>query len=838
MTDIDNELYGNGLLENSLAPKRQGNLSEKFIIPPFTILSARENWWQSRKRAWIALSIKSELGRGGDLLALDGAPQRQQTYREKAAPGGSLMPDTDYSRRERGNSTGKAIEGTAPVIAERPIQAPIRLEFRKPAASAPAPPAQAPKPVEPMPIAAVPLPAPSAPAPRPAQAAVSITMRPRGYGLSQAPAPVTAVPSSVGKIPYTDPFLAAHADVLAAAGADPIAFDEPWEDAPRSAVGVDVECFVNFFVVCFRRFSDGKRLAFERSRRGDFDRDALIRILNTSVLVSFNGASYDLPMIYLALSGADTVALKAASDRIVKGNVKPWTVEKEIGVKVPRLNHIDLIEANPAVRQSLKIIAGRLHARWVVDLPYSPDAMLSPEQMNVVTLYCMESDLPATELLYRSLREPLELRAALGKQHGMDLRSKSDSQIGEALVKKQVEAALGRRIERAQGAKGAFGYTVPEFVRFDSEQMRGVLDKLRTARFHVNAADKIVPPAFLEDLKVKIGNMTYNMGIGGLHSTETHRALRSDNDHFLIDTDVASQYPAIVMKLGLYPPAMGPKFLDIYGRIIDDRLAAQAAGNRTMADGGKIMLNGVFGKLGSSYSALYAPDLMIAITLTGQLAILMLVERAEGAGITVVSANTDGVVFQCSRPLAPELGAIVSEWEEEIGFTVRRTPYRAIYNQSVNTYIAIGEDGKIKRKGAIADPWSDNDLRTQMQKNPQMTVCSEALVRYLTDAVPFAETIEACRDPRMFVTVTRVTGGATWRSHKLGRAVRYYWSTDGDPILAADGKRKVAKTDGARPLVELTDRLPDDVDRDRYLTETNDLAVDFGIISKADDALL
>ncbi len=45
------------------APK--GTLSDRFMIPPFSVLNAREGWWQNRKRAWLALGIKSELGRGG-----------------------------------------------------------------------------------------------------------------------------------------------------------------------------------------------------------------------------------------------------------------------------------------------------------------------------------------------------------------------------------------------------------------------------------------------------------------------------------------------------------------------------------------------------------------------------------------------------------------------------------------------------------------------------------------------------------------------------------------------------------------------------------------------------
>lgn len=44
------------------------SLSERFMFPPFSVLNAREGKWQERKRAWIALGIKSEIGRGENAL--------------------------------------------------------------------------------------------------------------------------------------------------------------------------------------------------------------------------------------------------------------------------------------------------------------------------------------------------------------------------------------------------------------------------------------------------------------------------------------------------------------------------------------------------------------------------------------------------------------------------------------------------------------------------------------------------------------------------------------------------------------------------------------------------
>ncbi len=40
-------------------------LVEQFLIPPFSVLDARQGYWQERKRVWLALGIQSELGRGG-----------------------------------------------------------------------------------------------------------------------------------------------------------------------------------------------------------------------------------------------------------------------------------------------------------------------------------------------------------------------------------------------------------------------------------------------------------------------------------------------------------------------------------------------------------------------------------------------------------------------------------------------------------------------------------------------------------------------------------------------------------------------------------------------------
>ena len=63
-----------------------GSLADRFMCPPFSVLNAREGWWQDRKRWWLSLGIKSEEGRGGG-ATWDVNPDNTPTQRPAAAPG-------------------------------------------------------------------------------------------------------------------------------------------------------------------------------------------------------------------------------------------------------------------------------------------------------------------------------------------------------------------------------------------------------------------------------------------------------------------------------------------------------------------------------------------------------------------------------------------------------------------------------------------------------------------------------------------------------------------------------------------------------------------------------
>jgi hypothetical protein len=291
-------------------------------------------------------------------------------------------------------------------------------------------------------------------------------------------------------------------------------------------------------------------------------------------------------------------------------------------------------------------------------------------------------------------------------------------------------------------------------------------------------------------------------------------------------------------------------------------------------EGGKVSINGPFGKLNNFYSAIRAPEMFIQTTVTGQLALLMLIEWHEVYGIPVVSANTDGIVIKCPRARLEESAFLIKEWERRTGLEMESGEYAAIYSRDVNKYFAVKSDGEIKRKGQYAVSGLVE------KKNPGVEICSDAVADYLSKGTPILYTLSASRDIRKFVTIKKVTGGAVklwgegpskemkvvnmtatlqsagwakagrkWergglitnaraayvscfppqRPEYLGKVIRWYYSTEapGSIIYNTNGNQ-VSLSYGAKPCMTLPDAFPADIDYGWYLANCESILKDIG----------
>lgn len=646
--------------------------------------------------------------------------------------------------------------------------------------------------------------------------------------------------------------------------------DEELTAMPAGSVFVfDVETYVNFFYVAFKSLDNGKFVAFERSPDHDFNPTKLLWMLWRFCIVGFNSRNYDLPMIELAARGADCKKLKEASDFIIKSGpnygtekVTPFAFEKKYGVQIGRYNHIDLIEVAP-LQGSLKLYAGRLHCERMQDLPFPEDHVLTQEDAEIVRPYCC-NDLSNTELLFNELAPELKLRAEMSEEYGVDLRSKSDAQVAEAVINSELQKVLGYYPKKPTlSADTVLVYEVPDFVCYQTTQLREMLEVVRNARFYLDGLGSPIMPPELEKLKVTIGGSTYKLGMGGLHSTEKKTAHYATDEIILADNDVESFYPRTILNQRLCPPHLGDAFLTVYEKIVNTRIHAKAeaakakkAGDRvaakkwkTVADSLKITINGSFGKLGNKHSTLYAPQLMLQVTITGQLVLLMLIEALEQIGIEVISGNTDGIISKYHKSRHDEVRALIAAWEEWTGYKTEETRYKAVFSRDVNSYVAIKEDGGdpearfvdeqlgAKTKGAYCERGSA--LNSILSKNPETLICSDAVVRFLVDGTPVEKTIKECRDFRRFVAVKNVRGGGEKNGRYLGKVVRWYYpKNEAGYIAYVSSGNKVGKTDGARPVMDLPTEFPDDINYDWYINEAVEMLYDCGRLKKAKTAAL
>lgn len=56
-----------------------GNLFSDFIVPPFTVLDARQGYWRERKHQWLSLGLQSEVGRESAKGAFEGMAIKGRT---------------------------------------------------------------------------------------------------------------------------------------------------------------------------------------------------------------------------------------------------------------------------------------------------------------------------------------------------------------------------------------------------------------------------------------------------------------------------------------------------------------------------------------------------------------------------------------------------------------------------------------------------------------------------------------------------------------------------------------------------------------------------------------
>ena len=119
---------------------------------------------------------------------------------------------------------------------------------------------------------------------------------------------------------------------------------------------------------------------------------------------------------------------------------------------------------------------------------------------------------------------------------------------------------------------------------------------------------------------------------------------------------------------------------------------------------------------------------------------------------------------------------------------------------------------------------------TTLSKGRSTPIVYTAVRKYLLDGTKIEHTITECKDINEFVSARTVKGGGVYEGNYLGKMVRWYYSTASKGCISyKTNGNKVPKTDGCKPMMDLTSDIPDDLDLIWYFDEAIEALKNLGV---------
>jgi hypothetical protein len=438
--------------------------------------------------------------------------------------------------------------------------------------------------------------------------------------------------------------------------------------------------------------------------------------------------------------------------------------------------------------------------------------------------------------------EELELRRDLSVEYGVDLRSKGRASCAEEILSSVMKKRTGlsksklKKIARENvernpvfNVQPAFWFSELPVLAYPT--LQSVIDKGNEIfNRRIQVSNYSLEKGCLSG-SIFIGDRWYNMGIGGLHSYDGAGCWAPGYDVTLMDVDVTSYYPALMLTQNLSPRHWiidgVDHFRETFEAIVNERIACKKS-DPNKAKALKIVINGTFGKTNDSFSAFYDPFIMSCVTVNGQLALIALVAMVHDIGANVISANTDGITMQYPVELGPKIEQVVSEWEQLTKLNMEYCEYAAFYQKDVNNYVACPAGDDLKTKGVFNIP---EEGGVDMEHTPDAQIVARAVRDRLETNADIKLTVTNCKDIQEFLLTENASRqfDVTWKNQPLDNMVRFYKSVDGAQIIKtkrSDGSVEIiSNSDSSVPLPNLPDSFESivDIDYNWYIKEAEKL---------------
>lgn len=381
------------------------------------------------------------------------------------------------------------------------------------------------------------------------------------------------------------------------------------------------------------------------------------------------------------------------------------------------------------------------------------------------------NDIESTSELLNRCKKDVDLRIAIEDEYGVRVLSKDGVNIGMKILTQKYLEKTGLTWQDIKDLRSPMSViplkdVILPFIKYDSPILQRVLDDMK---------NQIVSPGRKGyENKFVFNNLRYSVGVGGIHSVNSPEIIIPRDDEMLIDIDVASLYPSMLIEYEFYPKHLGKEFLEVYKQIKDERIEAKHNGDKVKNETLKLALNGLSGNLQNEHNFCYSPFAVMQIRINGQLLLLMLAEKLTQIGCRIVQANTDGLFVLLKKDIYSKVNSICREWEQLTKLILEEDRFKAMYQYAINDYFAITEDNKVKEKGMFI-------TTVKLGKGLTPKIIPKAVINFFKDGIPVEDTIKNCTDIRDFLMSEKT--GKQWHVEYMNeeqqRTNRFYASTNG-----------------------------------------------------------
>lgn len=381
------------------------------------------------------------------------------------------------------------------------------------------------------------------------------------------------------------------------------------------------------------------------------------------------------------------------------------------------------------------------------------------------------NDIESTSELLNRCKKDVDLRIAIEDEYGVRVLSKDGVNIGMKILTQKYLEKTGLTWWDIKDLRSPMSViplkdVILPFIKYDSPILQRVLEDMK---------NQIVSPGRKGyENKFVFNNLRYSVGVGGIHSVNSPEIIIPRDDEMLIDIDVASLYPSMLIEYEFYPRHLGKEFLEVYKQIKDERIEAKHNGDKVKNETLKLALNGLSGNLQNEHNFCYSPFAVMQIRINGQLLLLMLAEKLTQIGCRIVQANTDGLFVLLKKDAYSKVNSICREWEQLTKLTLEEDRFKAMYQYAINDYFAITEDNKVKEKGMFI-------TAVKLGKGLTPKIIPKAVISFFKDGIPVEDTIKNCTDIRDFLISEKT--GKQWHVEYMNeeqqRTNRFYASTNG-----------------------------------------------------------